>query len=120
MTLWVTTTTGGDYVDIRRALWHQGKLSGMEGRPEHPSAREANSRRIQFPENFIVPDEQCARLSTHPSAIQLYAENGVRPTQVEWVRDNHVEEQAEGEIENLEILTRFYKEHPRRRLEADE
>lgn len=37
------------------------------------------------------------------SAIQLYAENGLRPTKLERERSNHVEREAEGEIENLRL-----------------
>ena len=53
------------------------------------------------------------------SAIQLYAESGLHPTELRWVRDNHVEE-AEGEIENLIILAKLYKEHLRRRFDVGE
>ncbi|KAF9643782.1 hypothetical protein BDM02DRAFT_3122951 [Thelephora ganbajun] len=60
------------------------------------------------------------RTGTGISAIQLYAENGERPTEQEWIRDNHVEIIAEGEIENLRELATYYKNHPRRRLETNE
>ena len=55
------------------------------------------------------------RTGTGISAIQLYAENGKRPTEEEWLEDNHVERRAKNQVENLEILAKHYQEHPRHR-----
>ena len=59
------------------------------------------------------------RTGTGISAIQLYAENGQRPTETEWIKDNHVETNAKNEVENLRILAQFYKDHPRGGLGAE-
>jgi hypothetical protein len=55
------------------------------------------------------------RTGTGISAIQLYAEDGERPTEREWIMENHVELMAKDEVENLRILAKYYKNNPRPR-----
>ena len=54
------------------------------------------------------------RTGTGISAIQLYAEDGERPTAREWIVDNRVEIMAKDQVANLMVLADFYKNNPRR------
>ena len=55
------------------------------------------------------------RTGTGISTIQLYAEDGKRPTEWEWITDNHVELMAKDEVKNLQILAERYKKNLRPR-----
>lgn len=60
------------------------------------------------------------RTGTGISAIQLYAEDGKRPTEREWIQDNYVEVMAKNEVENLQKLAEEYREHPRPHPDVNE
>lgn len=53
------------------------------------------------------------RTGTGISAIQLYAEGGERPTEMEWIAENYVEIMAKDEFANLQILAKYYKSNRR-------
>ena len=53
------------------------------------------------------------RTGTGISTIQLYAEDGKRPTQREWIVENCVEIMAKDEVKNLQILAEHFKNNPR-------
>jgi hypothetical protein len=58
------------------------------------------------------------RTGTGVSAIQLYANDGVWPTERQWIIDNKVE--TKGQIESLRELAAYYNAHPREKLDGEE
>jgi len=58
------------------------------------------------------------RTGTGVSAIQLYASDGVWPTEQQWIIDNKVE--AIGQVESLRELAAYYKAHPRKKPDGEE